>query len=159
MEHILDHIMPLNTDSNIEVKVCRYSHSSTFAKARTYISTLVLRIYPYTNPWSGRFRNCGTYATGSGKCGSGRGRFFNGRGHVRGRVERGGQVRGGHVGSEGHIGGSNTYENGIDISYITCYCDDEEWDILRKEKWSQSILYAPITGKLKSTEDLFCQCW
>ena len=49
---------------------------------------MVDRLYPSTNPSSGRFRKSGLYATVRGECGNGRGGCINGRGHGRGRGGR-----------------------------------------------------------------------
>ena len=94
VEHLLDHIMSPNTELNTEVTIFRSPHSSTFVKASTYLSTVVTRLYPYSNPSSGRFINRSIYAAGRGDLGSGRCGLFNIRGHGRGRGGRCGRARG-----------------------------------------------------------------
>ena len=73
VDHILDQIMSPNIELKTEVNICRSSHSSTFVKESTYLSTVVSRLYPSSNPSSGRFRKRSICATGCGDCGSGRG--------------------------------------------------------------------------------------
>ena len=55
-EHIIDQIMSPNIELNTEVNICMSSHLSTLLKAYTYMSTVVSKLYPTTNPSSGRFR-------------------------------------------------------------------------------------------------------
>ena len=90
VEHILDQIISPNTELNTEVNICRSSHSSTFFKVSTYLSTVVARLYPSANPSSGRFRKRSIYDAGRGNRGGGRGGCFNGRGCGRGRGGRSG---------------------------------------------------------------------
>ena len=97
VEHLLDHIMSPNTDFKTEVNICRSSHSSTFFKASTYMSTVFVRLYLSANPSSGRFRKRSIYYasrvdTGCGRCGR-----FNVRGRGRGREVRVGKGRVLHV--------------------------------------------------------------
>ena len=129
VKHLLDQIMSPNTELKKEVNICRSSHSSTFFKASTYLSTVVARLYPYYNPSSGRFRKRSIYDADSGDRVDGRGRSFNGRGHGRRRGGRGGLGRGGHV-QGGRGGDSIVHENGIDISDVTRYFGDSEWSAL-----------------------------
>ena len=68
VKNLLDHIMSPNTDFKTEVNICRSSHSYTFVKASTYLSTVVAIIYPYARPSSGRFRKRSIYAAGRGDC-------------------------------------------------------------------------------------------
>ena len=89
-------------------------------------------LYPYNNPSSGRFRKRGIYATDRGDRGSGRGGRLNGQGHGSGRVWRSGKVRVGH-GRVDYGGVSGAYENGIDISNVTRYFEDEKWSEISKE--------------------------
>ena len=77
-EHLLDHIMTPNTELKIEVKICSSSHSSTFFKSSTYLSTVVERLYPSAKPSSGRFIESSIYTAGRGDHGRGRGGRFNG---------------------------------------------------------------------------------
>ena len=95
-EHLLDQILSPNTELKTEVNICSSSHSSTFFKTSTYLSTVVARLYPYYNPSSGRFRKRSIYSAGRGDRGGGRGGRFNGRGCVRGRGGRGGRGIGVH---------------------------------------------------------------
>ena len=132
VEHLLEQIMSPNTELKTEVSTCRLSHSYTFVKVSTYLSMVVARLYPTTNPCSDCFRNCGIYATGRDDRGSGRDGHFNGQGFGIGRRGRGGWCRGGH-GKGGRGECSNTYENGIYISYITCYFEYEEWEAISNE--------------------------
>ena len=90
---------------------------------------MVARLYPSDNPSSGRFRKRSIYSTGRGYHDSRWGGCFNVRGPIRGRGWRGGQGRWGHV-RGGRGGDSGTYENRIDISYVTCYFEDLEWSTL-----------------------------
>ena len=41
VEHLLNHIISPNIELKTEVSICRSSHSSTFVKASTYLSTVV----------------------------------------------------------------------------------------------------------------------
>ena len=90
---------------------------------------MVARLYPSSNPSSGRFRNFIIYAAGRGDRGGGRGGRLNGRGCGRGRVGIGGRGRGGNV-QGGRGGSSSAHENGIYISDVTRYYDDSEWAAL-----------------------------
>ena len=78
VEHLLDQIMSPNTELKTEVNIFRSSHSSTFFKASTYLSTVVARLYPSSNPSSGRFRKRIIYAAGREDRGGRRGGRFNG---------------------------------------------------------------------------------
>ena len=84
VEHLLDQIMSPNTDLKTEVNFFSSSHSSIFVKASTYLYTVVARLYPSTNPSSGRFRKRSIYDAGHGDRDGGRGGSFNGRGCGRG---------------------------------------------------------------------------
>ena len=117
--------MSPNTELNTEVYICRSSHSSTFVKASTYLSTVVAILYPYANPSSGRFRKRSIYSDGRGDRGGGRGGRFNGIVCGRARGGRGGQGRGGYV-RGGRGGGSGAHENLIEISDVTRYFEDSE---------------------------------
>ena len=110
VEHILDQIMSPNTELKTEVKICKSSHSSTFVKSSTYLSTVVARLYPSANPSSGRLRKRSIYAAGRGDRGGKRGGSLNVRGHYRGRGGRCGRGIGGHV-QLGGGGGSGAHEN------------------------------------------------
>ena len=119
--------MSPNIELKTEVNNFRSSHSSTFVKASTYLSTVVARLYPSANPSSGCFRKRSIYAAGRGDRGGRRGGFFNGRGCGRGCGERGGR---GRVGRGEGIG---AHEDGNDISDITRYFEDSEWDALSND--------------------------
>ena len=106
---------------------------------------VVTRISPTTNPSSDRFRKRGIYSTGPGDHSSGRDGRFNGRRRSRRCNVRGGRGRGGH-GQRGHGGISGEYENGIDISYFTCYFEDAEWSSLSK-KTRKRIAEDPVHTK------------
>ena len=102
VEHTLDQIMTPNTDFKTEVKKFRSSHPSTFVKACNYLSTVVPRLYPYSNPSSGCYRKRSIYAAGRGYHGGGRGGCLKFRGRGRQRGVRDEQGIGGHVrGSRG----------------------------------------------------------
>ena len=49
VKHLIDQIMPPNTELKTEFNICMSSHSSTFVKASTYLSTVVARLYPSDN--------------------------------------------------------------------------------------------------------------
>ena len=110
--------------------------------------TVVAIIYPSANPSSGCFRKSSIYATGHGYCGSGRYESFGGRG--RGRRKLGICVLGIGVNGRGYLwGGSGTYENGIDISYVTCYFEDSEWAVIENDT-RKRITEEPVRTKLLS---------
>ena len=90
---------------------------------------MIARLYPSDNPSSGRFRKRSLYAASRGYRGSRRGVSFNGRGIGRGSGGRGGRGRVKHA-QGGRIGGSDAHENVIDISDVTRYFEDSEWDAL-----------------------------
>ena len=106
--HVLDQIMSPNIELKTEVNICRSSHSSTFVKSSTDLSKVVSRLYPSSNPSSGRFRKHSIYATVRGEHDGGRGGRFNVIYHGRVHKGRGGRVRGGH-GQVGRGGGSRAY--------------------------------------------------
>ena len=97
VKHLLDQIISPYTELNKEFNICRSSHLSKFVKSSTYLSTVVVRLYPSTNSSSGRFIKRSIYATGSGDCGSGRGGRFNVKGRNIGRGGRGGRGIGVHI--------------------------------------------------------------
>ena len=49
MKHLQDQTMSLNTELKTVVNICRLLHSSTFIKSSTYLSTVVVRLYPKAN--------------------------------------------------------------------------------------------------------------
>ena len=115
VDNLLDHIMSPNTELKTEVNIFSSSHSPTFVKASTYLSTVVAILYPYSNLSSGRFRKRSIYAAGCGDRGGRRDGRFNDRILGRGNGGISGKGIGGNV--QGDIGGrSGTHENGIDIS-------------------------------------------
>ena len=77
VEHLLDQITSQNIDLKTEVNIRRSSQSSTFVKAYTYVSTVVVILYSSNNPLSGLFIKSVYYATGYGDRGSIKGRRFN----------------------------------------------------------------------------------
>ena len=93
VKHLLDQIISPNTELKTEVSICRSSHSSTCFKASTYLSTVVARLYPYSNPSSGRSIKHSIYAAGRGDRGYGICGHFNGRGCGSGCVGGGRQGR------------------------------------------------------------------
>ena len=117
----------------MEVNIWRSYHSYSFVQASTYLSTVITRLYQPINPSSDRFRKTIIYTTFQGGCVSGRGGQFGGYGHVRGYVDRVRHGRGGHSSQVGHIGWNGTKKNGINISDVTRYFDDEEWYKLSHE--------------------------
>ena len=108
VKHLIDQIMSPNIELKTKVNICRSSHSYTFFKASTNLSTVLSRLYTSANPSSGRFRKRIIYADGRGDRGSGRGRFFNGRGRGIGREVRSGKCIGGHV-QGGCVGGRSAH--------------------------------------------------
>ena len=90
VDHLLDQIMSPNTELKTEVNICRLSHSSTFVKVSTYLSTVVAIIHLSDNLSSGRFIKRSIYAAGRGDRGGGIGGLFNGIVHGRGFGGRGG---------------------------------------------------------------------
>ena len=133
-----------------EVNICRSSHSYTFVKAYTYLSTVIVRIYPYANPSSGRFRKRSIYTAISGDRGGGRGGRFNVIVHDIGRGGRGGRGIVGYV-QGGCGGGRGAHENGIDISDITRYFEDSEWAALSNDT-SKRITEDPVRTKFLSNK-------
>ena len=111
---------------------------------------VVERLYPYTNPSSERFRKRGIYATDRGDRGSGRGGRFNWRGHGSGCVGRNEKVRVGN-GRVDYGGGSGAYENGIDISNVTRYFEDEEWSAISNETRKRTT-EDPVHTKLQENK-------
>ena len=77
LEHLIDQIASPNTELKKEVNICRLSHSSTFFKAPTYLSTVLERLYLSTNPSLFHFRKHGICSTGRVGRSSRRGRHFN----------------------------------------------------------------------------------
>ena len=102
-----------------------------------------VRLYLSVKTSSGRFRKFGIYVNNRGSRGSGRGGSLNGLGYGIWRVGGSGRYRRG-CGQWVHGVGSGAYENGIEISYVTCYFEDEEWSELSDEVW------------IKIIEDLVC---
>ena len=111
---------------------------------------MVTRIYPSTNPSSGRFRKRSIYAAGREYCGSGRGGSFNGRGCDRGLGERGVISRGGNV-QRCHGGGSGAHGNGIDISDVTRHFEYLESAALSNDT-RKGITEDPIRTKFLSNK-------
>ena len=126
VEHLINQIMSPKTELKTEVNICRSSHSSTFFKASTYLSIVVARLYPSTNPLSGRLIKRSIYVDGRGYRGCGIGGRTNGRGCGRGCGGRGGRGIGGH-GQGVFGGGRGAHENGIDITDVTRYFEYSEW--------------------------------
>ena len=93
IDHLLYQIISPDTELKTEVNICRSSHSLTFFKSSTYLSTVIARLYLYAKPSSGRFKKRSIYDDGHGDCGDGRGESFNGRGRGRGHGEIGGRGR------------------------------------------------------------------
>eukprot|EP00979_Chaetoceros_neogracilis_P018862 scaffold11348_cov779-Chaetoceros_neogracile.AAC.1 len=98
------------------------------------MATVVSRIFPSSQPSSGRYNRRGISATGRGGRGEynggGRGRGRGGRGRGRGGRD-GGRGRGRGRGGGGRGGGSGSQtENGVDISDVTRWYGEIEWDKL-----------------------------
>ena len=115
----MDQIMSPNIELNKKVNVCRSSHSFRIFKASAYLSTFVARKRSIYNA------GCGYIGGRGGGC-------FNGRGRDRGRVGRGGRDRVVHN-QRGCGLGSGAYEILIDISDLTCYFEDSEWDAISND--------------------------
>ena len=94
---------------------------------------MVVRLYSPNNPSSGHFIKRNIYATVRVDHGSIKGGLFNGQGRGIGFERRGGKLQGGHSVRGGCGSGRSTYENGVYISYIICYFEDEEWAALSNE--------------------------
>ena len=62
-KNVLCQIMSPNAELKTEINICRSSHSSTFVKVSTYLSTVVSRLYLSANPSSGRFIKRSIYAS------------------------------------------------------------------------------------------------
>ena len=150
VKHLLDQIMSPNTELKKEVNICRSSHSSTFFKASTYLSKVVARLYPPSNPSSGRSRKRSIYAADSGDRGGRRGGSFNGRVHGIILGGRGGRGRGGHF--QGGLGGdSGVHENIINISDVTRYFGDSDWAAL--SNYTRKIITEdPVRTKLQENQ-------
>ena len=73
VKYLLDHIMSPKTELKTEFNICRSSHSSTSAKASTYVSKVVSRLYTCANPSSGSSIKRSMYAAVRGDPGDGRG--------------------------------------------------------------------------------------
>ena len=50
MENLLDQLMSLNIELKTEINIYIFLHLSKFVKASMYLSTVVVRLYPTTNP-------------------------------------------------------------------------------------------------------------
>ena len=50
-----DNISCSNKNLKTEVNTCRFSHSASFKKTSTYLSTVISRLFPGTQPSSGRY--------------------------------------------------------------------------------------------------------
>ena len=103
VHHFLDKINCPNDELKTEVNICRAQHSRTFDDSVTYMSSAVARIFPNSQPASGRYKKRG-YRNVSSYHRGGRG--------GRGRGGRGGRGRGRGRGGNN----SNKMENGVDIS-------------------------------------------
>ena len=55
VSQLLDKINCPNNDLKTEVNICRYSHSDSFDKASTHLSTVLSCLFPATQPSSGRY--------------------------------------------------------------------------------------------------------
>ena len=121
-----------NTELKTELKKCRSPHLFTFVKASNYLSIVVVRLHPSSNPSPGRFIKRSIYAAGRGDRGDGRGGHFNGRFCGGGRWGRGGRGILGRI-QGGCGGGSGAHDNGIYISDVTCYFGDSEWNALSND--------------------------
>ena len=113
----LDNINSLNNNLKTEVNIYRSNHIYSFQKASTYLSTVILHLFPDTQPSSGRYgRRRQVNSDGRGGRGD-IGDRFEGR-RVRGRGGRGGKI----VQDKGN---RNQSENGVDISNPTkCYGEE-----------------------------------
>ena len=80
VENLIDQIMSPNTELKTEVNIFSSSHLPAFTKESTYLSTVVARFYPSSDPSSGRFGKRSIYDTGRGYHDRGRCGHFNGIG-------------------------------------------------------------------------------
>jgi hypothetical protein len=134
VQYLLDKVNCPNPELKTEVNICRSFHAASFENAATYMATVVSRIFPSSQPSSGRYNRRGISATGRGGRGEynggGRGRGRGGRGRGRGGRD-GGRGRGRGRGGGGRGGGSGSQtENGVDISDVTRWYGEIEWDKL-----------------------------
>ena len=130
VDYLLNKIQCPDKDFQITVNICRSSHSTNFINASTYLQTEVARIFPDSQPSSGRYgkrRYVKAFGRGEGGRGGGRGRGrFGGRGGRGGRSGRGGR-------NGGYSGGKPKKENGVDISDPCRWYDQEELTSLSSE--------------------------
>ena len=123
VDYLLDKIQCPDKDFQMAVNICRSKYSTDFVNASIFLQTEVARIFPESQPSSGRYGKR-RYVKAFGRGGGGRG---GGRG--RGRFGgRGGRGRGGR--------GNNTRahkENGVDISNPTRWYEQDELNALSQE--------------------------
>ena len=77
---LLDNINSLNKDLKSEVNICRYSHNASFEKYSTYVSTVLLRLFPETQTSSGSYGQRQKINSDGRGLRGGRGGIFEGRG-------------------------------------------------------------------------------
>ena len=108
------------------VNICRSSHNNNFIQASTYLQTEVARIFPDSQPISGRYgkrRHIKAFVRGEGDRGDGKV-----RGRFGGRGGRGGNNRSVRAGGRGS--GKPNKENGIDISDTTRWYEQDKLSAL-----------------------------
>ena len=122
VDHLLEQINCPDAEIKMQVSICRSSHARTFEQAATYMATEIARIFPDSQPGSGRYR--GKRKVSAFRRGGGRG----GRGHGGRGGGRGG--RGGRSGRNGKGSDRGTKENGIDISDPCRWYEQDELSAL-----------------------------
>ena len=90
----MDNINCPKKDLKTEANICRSSHIASFDTAFTYLSTVISRLLPATQPSSGRYGhkrqvNSSSRGVGVGRGGRFEGREGRGRGGKEGRRGRG----------------------------------------------------------------------
>ena len=123
-----------NNDLKTEVNICISKHIAIFETVSTYLSTVISRLLPATQPSPGRYgwrRQINSYERG-------------GRGVRGGQYEWGGGRGRGGIGGRGGQGKLkiNQIENGVYISYPTRWYEKKEWSRLSC-KTQQRILKDP----------------
>jgi len=123
VDYLLDKINCPDKDFQMAVNICRSRFTNDFVNASIFLQTEVARIFPESQPSSGRYnkrRYVKAFGRGNGGRGGGRG-----RGRTGGRGGRGGRGRGNN--------NMASKENGIDISDPTRWYEKEELNALSRE--------------------------
>ena len=120
VDHLFNKINCPDKEFQMAVSIARSNHNKTFVDASTYLQTEVSRIFPESQPGSGRYKTR-RYIKGMGR---GRGGYRGGGRFGRGY---GGRGRGG---GRGYYNKSKKEENGVDISDPTRWYSNDELDAL-----------------------------